>query len=94
VKRLPEGAFVLRESREEARAAFHSYAAHFKWSPESRAAMEAASWGGTSEEIVDSLKPFRSVGMHGVILQQLPPYDFETIRRLATEVRPAMEAGA
>jgi len=93
VKRLPEGAFVLRESRDEARAAFNGYAAHFKWSQESRAAMEAASWGGTSDEIVDSLAPFRAVGLHGVILQQLPPYDFETIRRLATEVRPAMEAG-
>jgi hypothetical protein len=51
--------------------------------------MEAASWAGSSEDIIASLKPFQAVGLDGVILQQLPPYDFETIRRLATEVAPA-----
>jgi alkanesulfonate monooxygenase SsuD/methylene tetrahydromethanopterin reductase-like flavin-dependent oxidoreductase (luciferase family) len=89
VRRLPEGAFIIRETREEAKAAFAGYAAHFNWSAESRAAMEAASWAGSSEDIIASLKPFQAVGLDGVILQQLPPYDFETIRRLATEVAPA-----
>jgi alkanesulfonate monooxygenase SsuD/methylene tetrahydromethanopterin reductase-like flavin-dependent oxidoreductase (luciferase family) len=89
VRRLPEGAFIIRETREEAQAAFHGYAAHFKWSAEARDAMQKASWAGSSDEIIASLKPFRDVGLDGVILQQLPPYDFETIRRLATEVAPA-----
>ena len=49
--------------------------------------MEGASWSGTSEEIVESLRPFRDAGASGVILQQLPPFDFETIRRLAPRRR-------
>lgn len=89
VRRLPEGAFIIRETREAAEAAFSSYAAHFTWSAEARDAMQKASWAGTSEEIVASLRPFQEIGLDGVILQQLPPYDFETIRRLATEVAPA-----
>jgi alkanesulfonate monooxygenase SsuD/methylene tetrahydromethanopterin reductase-like flavin-dependent oxidoreductase (luciferase family) len=89
VKRLPEGAFLIRETREEAKDAFAAYAGHFKWSPEARAAMAATSWSGTSEDIIASLRAFQAVGLDGVILQQLPPYDFETIRRLATEVAPA-----
>jgi alkanesulfonate monooxygenase SsuD/methylene tetrahydromethanopterin reductase-like flavin-dependent oxidoreductase (luciferase family) len=93
IQRVPEGAFLIRETREEAQAAFAAYAGHFAWSAEARTYMEGASWSGTSEEIVESLRPFRDAGASGVILQQLPPFDFETIRRLATEVRPALEAG-
>ena len=52
--------------------------------------MEKASWTGSPDDVIESLKPFREVGLDGVILQQLPPYDFETIRRLATEVAPAL----
>jgi alkanesulfonate monooxygenase SsuD/methylene tetrahydromethanopterin reductase-like flavin-dependent oxidoreductase (luciferase family) len=89
VKRMPEGAFLIRETRDEAKDAFRAYAGHFKWSEESRTAMEAASWSGSSGDIIESLRPFHAAGLDGVILQQLPPYDFETIRRLATEVAPA-----
>jgi len=92
IRHMPEGSFVIRETKDEARDAFNAYAAHFKWSDEARTAMAAASWGGSSAEIVETLKPFKAAGIDGVILQQLPPYDFETIRRLAQEVRPAIEA--
>ncbi len=27
----------------------------------------------------------------GLIYQALPPYDYETMRRLATEIRPALQ---
>jgi alkanesulfonate monooxygenase SsuD/methylene tetrahydromethanopterin reductase-like flavin-dependent oxidoreductase (luciferase family) len=91
IRRLPEGSFVIRETKDEARDAFNAYASHFKWSDEVRTAMAAASWAGSSEEIVETLKPFKAAGIHGVILQQLPPYDYETIRRLVQEVRPAIE---
>ena len=34
----------------------------------------------------------REAGIDGLIYQALPPYDFESMRRLATELRPALEA--
>ena len=46
---------------EEALAAFTAYAAHFKWSDESRAHMEKASWTGSPDDVIESLKPFREV---------------------------------
>jgi len=90
VRRIPEGSFVLRETRAEADAAFQSYAGHFAWSAELRALVETLTWAGTSEEIAEKLRPFHEVGLQGLIFQALPPYDFESLRRLITEVRPAL----
>jgi alkanesulfonate monooxygenase SsuD/methylene tetrahydromethanopterin reductase-like flavin-dependent oxidoreductase (luciferase family) len=89
---MPEGAFILRETRKEAEAAFAAYAGHFAWSPESRVAMQESQWAGSSEEVAAALKPLRASGIGGLIYQALPPYDFESIRRLATEVAPALAA--
>ena len=91
ITRLPEGAFIIRETREEAEAVLPRVRRATSSGPtKPGAAMEAASWSGTSEDVVESLRPFRDAGIDGVILQPLPPYDFETIRRLATEVAPAL----
>ena len=89
---LPEGAFILRETKQEADAAFRAYAGHFAWGEEARASMEASQWAGSSEEVAARLRPLREAGMDGLIYQALPPYDFESIRRLATEVVPALVA--
>ncbi len=92
VRNLPEGAFILRETKQEADAAFRAYAGHFAWGEEARANMEASQWAGSSEEVAARLRPLRQAGIDGLIYQALPPYDFESIRRLATEVVPAVVA--
>jgi alkanesulfonate monooxygenase SsuD/methylene tetrahydromethanopterin reductase-like flavin-dependent oxidoreductase (luciferase family) len=93
VKRLPEIAAILRETTEEANDAFTSYASHFKWSAESREYMDKAKFAGPAEQVAEALKPILATGIDGLIYQALPPYDFESIRRIITELRPALEAG-
>ncbi len=90
ITNLPEGAFILRETTAEADASFGAFASHFAWSDEARASMQASQWAGSSEEVIAKLRPLREAGTGGLIYQALPPYDFESIRRLATEVAPAL----
>jgi len=92
ITNIPEGAFFLRETRAEAEAAFRAHAGHFAWTAESRNYMEDAQWSGSSAEVAARLRPLRDAGIGGLIYQALPPYDFESIRRLATEVVPALTA--
>jgi alkanesulfonate monooxygenase SsuD/methylene tetrahydromethanopterin reductase-like flavin-dependent oxidoreductase (luciferase family) len=90
IKNVPEGAFILRETRAEADAAFKAYSSHFSWTDEIRTIMESTLFAGPSDEVAARLRPLREAGIDGLIYQALPPYDFETIRRLATEVAPAL----
>jgi alkanesulfonate monooxygenase SsuD/methylene tetrahydromethanopterin reductase-like flavin-dependent oxidoreductase (luciferase family) len=92
IRRLPEIATVLRETRQEADRAFAAHASHFAWSEDTHAAMARALFAGDVDEVVAALEPFQAVGIDGLIYQALPPYDFETVRRIATELRPALEA--
>ncbi len=93
VSRMPEISPILRETAEEATRAFGSYASHFQWSAESREYMDKAKFAGTVEEVADALRPFADVGFDGLIYQALPPYDYESVRRMATELRPILEQG-
>jgi alkanesulfonate monooxygenase SsuD/methylene tetrahydromethanopterin reductase-like flavin-dependent oxidoreductase (luciferase family) len=90
VRNLPEGAMIIRETREQAERAFQALAGHFAWGDDLRAEHASLHWLGSPDDIVSMLRPLRDVGIDGLILQALPPYDFETIRRLATEVAPAL----
>ena len=47
---------------------------------------------GNPEEVVAQLKPFVDAGYRHLICGFPAPYDEETMRRLATEVRPQLEA--
>jgi hypothetical protein len=47
---------------------------------------------GDSDEVAEQLKPFVEMGYRHLICGFPAPYDEETMRRLATEVRPALEA--
>jgi alkanesulfonate monooxygenase SsuD/methylene tetrahydromethanopterin reductase-like flavin-dependent oxidoreductase (luciferase family) len=92
IRRLPEIATVLRETRQEADRAFAAHASHFAWSEDTHASMARALFAGGVDEVVAALEPFQAVGIDGLIYQALPPYDFETVRRIATELRPALQA--
>jgi alkanesulfonate monooxygenase SsuD/methylene tetrahydromethanopterin reductase-like flavin-dependent oxidoreductase (luciferase family) len=92
IKRMPEISVVLRETREQALAAFEAYAGHFAWTDDTRQAMRAGLFAGSVGEVASALQPFLDAGLDGLIYQALPPYDLETIRALATELRPAVSA--
>lgn len=47
---------------------------------------------GSPDEVVEQLKPYVEAGYRHLVCGFPPPYDDETMRRLATEVRPALEA--
>jgi hypothetical protein len=47
---------------------------------------------GTPEDLVDRCAPFLDLGYRHLIFGLPAPYDVETMTRLATEVRPRLEA--
>lgn len=47
---------------------------------------------GTPDEVYEQLVPFVDAGYHHLICGFPPPYDEESMKRLATEVRPRLEA--
>ena len=47
---------------------------------------------GNPDEVAEQLKPYVDAGYRHLICGFPPPYDDETMRRLATEVRPQLEA--
>jgi alkanesulfonate monooxygenase SsuD/methylene tetrahydromethanopterin reductase-like flavin-dependent oxidoreductase (luciferase family) len=49
-------------------------------------------WLGSPQQIAERLEPYVSLGYDTVIIELPAPYDPETIERLATEVKPMVEA--
>jgi alkanesulfonate monooxygenase SsuD/methylene tetrahydromethanopterin reductase-like flavin-dependent oxidoreductase (luciferase family) len=49
-------------------------------------------WLGTPRQIAERLDPYAALGFDTVIIELPAPYDAETIERLATEVKPMVEA--
>ena len=47
---------------------------------------------GNSDEVAEQLKPFIDAGYRHLVCGFPAPYDPESMRRLATVVRPALEA--
>jgi len=92
IRRIPAGFFILRSNEAEVRPAFESLASHFRWSPETRASIEGSTFGGTPERVVEQLAPFLEAGLDGLVISVLPPFDLESLERLANEIRPALEA--
>ena len=47
---------------------------------------------GTPEQIFERLRPYLGIGYRHLIVGFPSPYDTETMERMATEVRPLLEA--
>ncbi len=81
------GVPVIRDSRAEARRVQASIFAHNG---------DARIWEdqpvGTVEDVVEQLAPIVELGYHHLIAGFPAPYDAESMTRLATEVRPRLEA--
>jgi alkanesulfonate monooxygenase SsuD/methylene tetrahydromethanopterin reductase-like flavin-dependent oxidoreductase (luciferase family) len=47
---------------------------------------------GTPQQVAERLRPFLGIGFRHLVVGFPPPYDGETMERLATEIRPMLEA--
>jgi alkanesulfonate monooxygenase SsuD/methylene tetrahydromethanopterin reductase-like flavin-dependent oxidoreductase (luciferase family) len=79
---------VIRDDPNEARRVWHSQLAHSKVAPE----REHWFFAGTPRQAADLFLEYARIGFHTVIAELLPPFDIESIERLAGEVRPLIEA--
>ncbi|MEA2621452.1 MAG: hypothetical protein QOH61_362 [Chloroflexota bacterium] len=80
------GVIVIRDSREEARRVFESMFEH-----NGKAELWTDQPVGTPEDVVAHLEPYLDLGFHHLICGFPSPYDEESMTRIATEVRPALE---
>ena len=80
------GTVIIRDSREEARRVFEAMFARNG---------NAREWEdqpvGTPEDVIEKLAPYPEIGYRHLIASFPSPYDEESMTRLATEVRPALE---
>jgi len=81
------GVVVIRDSREEARRVFMSL-----WDHNGKARPWEDQPVGTVEDVIERFEPYLELGYHHLIFSSPPPYDDESMTRVAKEVRPALEA--
>jgi alkanesulfonate monooxygenase SsuD/methylene tetrahydromethanopterin reductase-like flavin-dependent oxidoreductase (luciferase family) len=82
------GTVIIRDSREEARRVFEA-----TFERNGRARLWEDQPVGTPEDVVERLQPYLEIGYRHFVAGFPSPYDEESMTRLATEVRPALEAG-
>lgn len=89
IERNVGGKLVIRESAAEANRAFEEQMRVHAWPEQVRTDM---AWTGTAEEIAAAVVAFARAGADGFSASIAAPLDLETIERLATEVRPILDA--
>ncbi|MCB2222745.1 MAG: LLM class flavin-dependent oxidoreductase [Actinobacteria bacterium] len=77
---------IIRDSHTEAEQVLNEVFAHNDSEPWSRDMV------GTPHDLVERCAPYVEMGYRHLIFQFLAPFDGETMERLATEVRPQLEA--
>ncbi len=82
------GVVIIRDSREEARKVFEAaFAGNGNAEPWENQPV------GTPEDVIEHLAPYPAIGYRHMIAGFPSPHDEESMTRLATEVRPALERG-
>jgi len=79
---------VIRDSETEARAVLDRQLEHNTLDP---AAADESFWAGTIETVAERLAAFVEAGFSGFTIEQLAPFDQETLERLIKEVKPLVE---
>ncbi|MCI0583038.1 MAG: LLM class flavin-dependent oxidoreductase [Chloroflexi bacterium] len=80
------GTVIIRDSRDEARRVFEAMFAR-----NGNARLWEDQPVGTPEDIIERLAPYPEIGYRHLVAGFPSPYDEESMTRLATEVRPALE---
>ena len=79
---------VIRDSETEARAVLDRQLEHNTLAP---ADADESFWAGTIETVAERLAAFVEAGFKGFTIEQLAPFDEETLERLIKEVKPLVE---
>jgi alkanesulfonate monooxygenase SsuD/methylene tetrahydromethanopterin reductase-like flavin-dependent oxidoreductase (luciferase family) len=81
---------VIRDSAAEARAVLGAQLAANTLDPRTP---DESFWAGTVEEIAERLAAFVDLGFRTFTIEEVAPFDQETLERLIGEVRPLLERG-
>jgi alkanesulfonate monooxygenase SsuD/methylene tetrahydromethanopterin reductase-like flavin-dependent oxidoreductase (luciferase family) len=81
---------VIRDREDEAQAVLDRQVAHNTLDPRDP---RPRFWAGTVETIADRLAGFVGAGFRGFTIEELAPFDEETLVRLIGEVKPLVERG-
>ena len=84
---------VIRDSEAEARAFHETQLERNLITPENSVFIDGARWYGTVDDTVERIREYQSLGICGLIIEAPVPYDTETMRLLAEEVRPRILEG-
>jgi alkanesulfonate monooxygenase SsuD/methylene tetrahydromethanopterin reductase-like flavin-dependent oxidoreductase (luciferase family) len=79
---------VLRDSSADARAVLEAQLAANSYAPGPE---DESLWSGTVSEIADRLAAFVAFGFRTFTIEELAPFDRETLERLIGEVKPLLE---
>jgi alkanesulfonate monooxygenase SsuD/methylene tetrahydromethanopterin reductase-like flavin-dependent oxidoreductase (luciferase family) len=82
---------IIRSTEREAQRVWAATLERNRIAGESEAATEEAWWVGTPDLIAERLRERVALGFRTFIAEVPAPYDGETLERLMTEVRPAVE---
>ena len=90
IEHMIGGKLVIRATAEAARAAFDDQVRVHGWTDPMQT---QTAWTGTSHDIAAAVLAFRAAGAQSFSPSIAAPLDLETIERLASEVRPILDAG-
>jgi alkanesulfonate monooxygenase SsuD/methylene tetrahydromethanopterin reductase-like flavin-dependent oxidoreductase (luciferase family) len=90
IERAVGGRLVLRATPQEAQRVWEEEVRVHDW----KGPMTTFSWVGTPDQVAEAIVGFRAAGADGFTASIAAPLDLETIERLATEVRPWVEAAS
>ena len=79
---------VIRDRHEDAQAALDAQRVANTMDPNDP---DATLWAGTVEGIAERLAAFRDLGFRTFTIEELAPFDRESIERLIGEVKPLLE---
>jgi alkanesulfonate monooxygenase SsuD/methylene tetrahydromethanopterin reductase-like flavin-dependent oxidoreductase (luciferase family) len=90
IQRTLGALLVIRDSEAEAREAHQTQLDRNLITPQNSIFNEGGLWFGTANDMVERIGEYQAVGITGLIVESPSPYDTETIRRLAEDVRPRL----
>lgn len=81
---------IIRRDRDRAEAVYGTQLAANEATHETKVTQPHQEWLGSVDDIVDRLRRYRDIGVGTLIVEMPWPYDLDTIRSLALEVRPRL----
>lgn len=85
---------IIRDTESEARAVHEAQLELNQITPANNKFTRDTRWLGTADDIVERIRSYQAVGVSGLIVEMPAPFDDATLRALAEEVRPKLDASS